>query len=138
MIEELKDASGEDVLRINALRAVLLGHAEVPHAECHIYCYRDVWGGVRISEVDFTVKTEVGMAGSSWMASDLDAAAPLYACEQYLCHCLFPVEDHGASMVYDPEQEARRAVIYNCFTHDYNALPEWEDRTRNPLSKEQA
>lgn len=139
-IPELTDASPEALRRIDALRATLRAMPELHNADgreadrIRIYCWRDEEnGGLRISEIGLSWDTPTGTAGSSWMASDLDAGAVIFAAERYLLMCLFDVIDHGHGTIEDPEQEHRRGLIH-AITRDYNGLPEWEEREHNPLA----
>lgn len=140
-IEELKDATTEETHRLDALRAVLRDNIvkQMPEGQdlpnIYIYCFRDVWGGVRISEVSYSY----GSAGTSAMHSDYDAAPFIFAAERYLNDCLFEVEDHGDGAKYDPEQEARGRLLYWLMPDDErdgSNLPDWEDRNANPLAAE--
>lgn len=136
MIPELDNPSPEDTRRINALREVLIGDAKrrgqwSDNMKCSIYCFRDTWGGLRISEISYSH----GSGGASWMAGDLDAFPYIFAAERYLMWCFAQVEDHGDGAVLDLEQEARRGLLYWLDDeHDYNTLPEWAERSTNPLA----
>lgn len=141
MADELLNGTDEELARIDALRDVLRKHIEPDkNIDINIYCFHDqVWGAVRISEISFHTP---GKGGGSYMHSDLDAAGPLHACEWYLVCCFMDVIDHGGTLE-DPEQEARRGVIFQMTTgsspqqaraNAYNNLPEWEERDHNPLA----
>jgi len=137
MIEELKNATPEEERRLAALRSFFVNHPDMesadgdPPTSVHVYCYRDWWGGIRISEISLVWKTQSGVGGASWMASDLDSFPVIYAAERYLLDCLLPVSDG-----YDAEQEARRGLLYWLMEpQDYNELPDWEERDTNPLAE---
>jgi hypothetical protein len=138
-IEELKDVTPEEQRQLDALRALLYGEmvreGSVPRPEeitVSIYCFRDTWGGVRISEISYSRPG----GGSSYMASDLDSFPVIFAAERYLMYALHGVEDHGGGAVLDLEQEARRGLLYwlrGATVTVYNAMEPWEERTENPL-----
>lgn len=139
-MNELINATEEDQARIDALRDVLRKYVEPDtNVDIKIYCFYDqVWGAVRISEISFST----GLSGGSYMHSDIDAAGVLHAAEWYLVVCFME-----ASSQEDPEQEARRGVIYHATVDGhsdkarakaYNNLPEWEERSHNPLARETA
>lgn len=139
MLEELKGATLEDERRLEALRSIIYGlEGMLPTDTVRIYCYRDQWGGVRISEIGMSRKTATGVGGSSWMSSDRDCGDVIFRAERYLMACLCDVEDHGGGAVYDPEQEARRSLLYalsaGSSTDRIKAMGEWVERDHNPLS----
>lgn len=84
-----------------------------------VYTFRDEDGGLRVSEVDVTVKGDPSRgdkfksSGAAWMRSDIDCAGMILACEDFILWHDSPVEDHGDGSIYDPGQEVWRAVEYH-------------------------
>lgn len=129
---ELTDATPEEERRIDALRTVLRDDIakQVPEdtdpPDIRIYCFRDPWGGVRVSEVSYSY----GQSGTSAQASEPETFGFIFAAERYLIDCLQPVEG-----LHDAEQEARRGLLFWLMPErDVTKLPEWETREENPLA----
>ncbi len=96
--------------------------------EGHVYTFLDKDGGVRVSEVGFTLKGQPGdnflASGADWMRGDLDCAAMILACEDFLLWHDEPVTDEQ-----DPGQEAWRALMYHMDeASDMSNLPPWVER----------
>lgn len=96
--------------------------------EGSVYTFRDKDGGLRVSEVGYSIKggpdDTFKSAGASWMRSDVDSAGMILACEDFLLWHDAPVEDHGHGSLIDSGQEAWRAVEY----HVTGSMSEWVER----------
>jgi hypothetical protein len=90
--------------------------------------WSDQFGGYRISEIDvFTPDPERGLpfgSGGTYMQSDYDAGAVLFAAERFVISRNDPIEEWGLDSYIDYRQEREQALAEALGAE----IPEWEDR----------
>lgn len=108
---------------------------ELPTPDVAVYTYRDVQGGLRISEISYSWKRpDIGaraMSGASYMRSGPECLGAICAAEDFLLTRGMPIETIDAECYYDPEQEAEQALLWHLLGANddaWNKLPQWEDR----------
>lgn len=81
----------------------------LPGTECNVYCWDS--DEIRVAEISFSLQTDTGLAGSSYMQAEPSHFAMLFAVERYLVELTnpsadsFEIMDAFNAMTYVFEQE---------------------------------
>jgi hypothetical protein len=121
----MSEATHPNQKRLEEFVLTALTTPEFTPDEVSAYLFRDEDGGIRIAELSYTKRTATGMGGGSWMSSDYEASAVLFAAERFLLFVNEPVlnvDTWETNLDLGQEHEQQ---LYHALTGKFS---EWHER----------